>query len=298
MSDEQKFLFQSDLKRFSELVRNDDSKARFAALETLDDLLLVEVIRYGVFNNQEMIAPLITLYRGPVMQMSEDRRSAVYEHVAGFVEHTSIVSVNAFLPFITEDNARLLVARAVIDYVSLGSLTDGDPMSRVKDIIRMIERNGLENEGAAFGALLHIGDKRVCDLLIPLRDNLDRDAMNNAVNSGTGFIHSATADFYLDWLEGMEGTDQDGAFGIVASGLGLLKKKSRIDQVATGHRPFPTRDATPEQWRSGGPSVDRCRWSMEIAHPSPTQGCASTLCARLLRSERAAGAGHMAQVHR
>ena len=31
----------------------------------------------------------------------------------------------------------------------------------------------------------------------------------------TGFIHSATADFYLDWLEGMEGSDQDGAFGIV-----------------------------------------------------------------------------------
>ena len=58
MSAEQKFLFQSDFNRFWEIVTNDDSKARFAALESsLDDLLLVEVIRYGVFNNQEMIEP-------------------------------------------------------------------------------------------------------------------------------------------------------------------------------------------------------------------------------------------------
>src|SRR5271169_6638571 len=98
----------------------------------------------------------------------------------------------------------------VIDYVSLGPLTGDDPMSRVKDIIGMIESNILENEGAAFGALLHIGDKRVCDLLIPQRDSLDRDAMNIAVKCSTGFVHSATADFYLDWLEGMEGGDQDG----------------------------------------------------------------------------------------
>ncbi|TIW61815.1 MAG: hypothetical protein E5V49_13860 [Mesorhizobium sp.] len=278
MSDEQKFLFQSDLNRFWEIVTNDDSKARFSALETIDDLLLCEVVRYGAFNNQEMIRPLASFYRGPIMQMSQDRRLAIYRHVAGFVENTSTVSVNAFLPFIAEDNARLLVSTAVIDYVSLGPLTDGDPMSRVKDIIGMIEGNMLKNEGAAFGALLHIGDKRVCNLLIPLRDSLDQDAMNNAVNSGTGFIHSATADFYLDWLEGMEGSDQDGAFGLVASGLGLLKRKSRIDQVSTGNRPFPVRDATPKQWKASQKPiplaeyvqrVSRRMYALERSEPPP-----------------------------
>jgi hypothetical protein len=39
-------------------------------------------------------------------------------------------------------------------YRQVGVYTDGDPMSRVKDIIRMIENSVLENEGAAFGALL------------------------------------------------------------------------------------------------------------------------------------------------
>jgi hypothetical protein len=250
VSDEQKLLFQTDPSRFWEIVTNDDLEARSAALNTLDDLLLCEVVRYGFYNREEMIPPLAKFYRGPARTMPEERRFTIYQHAAGFVEHTSVVSINAFLPFIYEDNSLRIVSTAVIGYVSLGPLTDDDPMSRVKDIIRMIKSNRLENEGAAFGALLHIGDRRVCDLLIPWRDSLDRDAINNAVNCSTGFIYSATTDFYLDWLEGMEGTDQDGNFGFVASGLGLLMKKSQSDQVYTGHRPFPTRSVTPEQWRN------------------------------------------------
>jgi hypothetical protein len=119
VSNEQKLLFQTDLKRFWEIVMNDDAEARFNALPNFDDLLLCEVVRYGAFNKQEMIGPLASFYRGPVMQMPEDRRLAVYRHVAGFVEHTSIVSTNAFLPFIAEDDARAIVSTAVIDYVSL-----------------------------------------------------------------------------------------------------------------------------------------------------------------------------------
>jgi hypothetical protein len=235
VSNDKKLLFQTDPDRFQQIVTNDDSEERFASASTLDDLLLGEVIRYGMFNKQEMIQPLRGLYRQLATKISEEDRYSVFRHAVGFIENTSVVSTNALLPFIVEDEARMIVSTAVIDYVSLSPLSDNDPMSRVKDIIGMLEGGMLENDGAAFGALLHIGDERICDLLIPLRDSLDYDAMNEAVKCSTGFIHSATIDFYLDWLEGMEGVDQDGAFGVVASGLGLLKKKSRTDQVATGY---------------------------------------------------------------
>jgi hypothetical protein len=87
-----------------------------------------------------MIGPLASLYRTLTTKMSEEGRYAVYRHVVGFVENTSIVSINAFLPFIAEEKAQMIVSTAVIDYVSLGPLTGDDPMSRVKDIIGMIER--------------------------------------------------------------------------------------------------------------------------------------------------------------
>jgi hypothetical protein len=92
MSSEQQLLFQTDPKRFWEIVHDDDPDARVTEFKTLDELLLCEVVRYGVFNRQEMIGPLANLYRGPVMQMPEEQRFAIFRHVAGFVEHSSIVS--------------------------------------------------------------------------------------------------------------------------------------------------------------------------------------------------------------
>jgi hypothetical protein len=271
-------LIETDPDRFHKIVMNDDKDKRFALMSTPDDLLLCEVMRYGIFNKQEMIGPLANLYRQLMAEIPEEDRHSIYELVMELVENTSIVSINALLPFIAEDTERSIVSRAVIDYVSFGPLSDNDPMSRVKDVIGVIKIKMLKNEGAAFGALLHIGDKRVCNLLIPLRDSLDHDAMNNAVNCSTGVIHSATVDFYLDWLEGMEGAYEDGAFGVVASGLALLKMKSQTDEVARGDRPFPVHSATPEQWRSSVQfiplaeylrSISGRLYALERAEPPP-----------------------------
>jgi hypothetical protein len=113
--------------------------------------------------------------------MPEEGLYALYRHVAGFVENTSIVSTNACLPYIADEAPMKIVSTAVIDYLSLGPVVDDDPLGHFKVIIGMIEDATLENEGAAFGGLLHMGDKRVCDLLIPVRDGLDREAMNTAV---------------------------------------------------------------------------------------------------------------------
>ena len=250
MSNQKNLLVETDPDLFQKILLTDNADKRFASLSTPDDLLLCEVVRYGIYNKQEMIGPLANLYRQLMTKIPEEDRRLIYELVMGFIENTSVVSINALLPFLAEEKATSIVSRAAIDYVSFGPLSNNDPMSRVKDIIGMIKSGMLKNVGAVFGALLHIGDRRVCVLLVPLRDSLDRAAMNTAVSCSTGFIHSATVDFYLDWLEGMEGTLEDSAFGVVASGLAMLKKKSQVDEVATGDRPFPARGTAPEQFRA------------------------------------------------
>jgi len=243
-------IFLSDPDRFMELVMTDDIQARFDGFSFQDDFILCEIVRYGVYNDQNMIAGLAEFYKGAVMLKPEEERFEIYQHVSDLVANTSFVSANALLPFIAEDNSRKIVSTAVIDYVSIAPLTENDAMSRPKDIIGMIESGYLENEGAAFGALLFLGDERVCKLLWPLRDQLDPDATNEAVKCSTGFIYSATADFYIDWLEGMEGDIEDGLFGIVSSGLYLLKKSCHQDVVFVGQRPFPANDASPGQFQA------------------------------------------------
>jgi len=186
-----------------------------------------------------MIADLKQLYGEWLKQVPADRRGEVFRHVQGMVDNVDYVSFNAFLPFVVEDDDRGIVATAVIDYVSLASPTGDDPMSRPRDIVELIEGGMLKNQGAAFGALLHIGDPRVCKLIWPLRDALEADAVGEVIHCETGFIPACTAEFYIDWLEGMEGDTLDGQFGLVASGLALLRKRSAVDEVFTGLRPFP-----------------------------------------------------------
>jgi hypothetical protein len=247
LDDANSLKFLNDPRGFMEVVMNHDPEARLNSLKWFVDIAICEIIRYGIFNDERMIQPLAQVYREMIAKAPEETRLEIFNHVKGMVENTDFVSPNAFLPFIAEDSGRGIVSTAVIDYVSLAALTNGDPMSRVKDIVDMIESRRLQNEGGAFGALLHLGDDRVCKLLVPLRDALNENAVREATNCGTGLMYGSTVDFYLDWLEGMEG--EGSLFALVASGLALVPKRATIkESVFTGRRPFPVNSVSQEEW--------------------------------------------------
>lgn len=267
MSDGDSFLFQTDIERFHQLVLNDNDKERIKAFaNNIHDLALCEILRYGLRNDTAMIPRLQRPYREFMANMPEARCIGIYKHVVWFIENIPAVTVNALLPFIGEDPRRLIASSAVIDFVSLGRLVDGDPMTNVRAIIEMIGSGHLVNPGAAFGALLHIGDPRVCRLLLPLRDGLDKDVVNEATKCATGIIHSATVEFYLDWLEGMDGDDRDGLFGFVAGGLARLARSKGVDMVWTGYRPFPVTGASQEHWRQMGKPIPLSKYVPRIAN--------------------------------
>jgi hypothetical protein len=241
MANAGRLLLRDDPKAFMAAVMNDSADKRYDLLKSnFDDIILCEIIRYGIFSDSAMIGPLAQLYNETVLpNYLEDQRWELYKHIKDTVENVRFVSVNSLLPFIAEDDSRRIVSTAVVDYVSVGPLTANDPMSRPKDIIGMIEAKLLKNEGAAFGGLLHLGDPRLCKLLWPLRHQLDAAAVGEAINCSTGFLYSACVDFEIKWLEEMEGDSRDGLFGHVAAGIALQKRMNRYDVVVTGERPFP-----------------------------------------------------------
>jgi hypothetical protein len=211
-----------------------------------------------------MAAELRRFYRGFIMLASEEHRWALYQYIKGFVENTSFVSTSACLPFICDDNSLQIVSTAVIDYVSLGRILDGDPMTHVKGIIELIEGSALRSEGAAFGGLLSLGDRRVCKLLLPLRDGLARRAVDDVAKSNTGLMSAATVDFYLDWLEAIGGSNDD-LYGAVASGLVLHRRVRLVDLVTTGERPFPITALTPEVWNAISKPIPLAEYTQRIA---------------------------------
>ena len=241
--------FLQDSPGFMQAVMNDDQKARMDLLPNFEDVIICEIVRYGIFNDEKMVPPLRQLYTEVIMKAPKEKRMEIFTHVKGMVENTEFVSPNALLPFIFWDDERGIVSTAVIDYVSLAPLTNDDPMSRVKGIVGLIERGSLRNDGAAFGALLFLGDDRVCSLLVPVRDTLDENDIRDATNCMTGAMYGPTVDFYLDWLEGMGGDKKDLLFGLVASGLLLIPKRAMLkNRVFTGPRPFPVNSISQEEW--------------------------------------------------
>jgi len=58
-------LFETDPKKFMELLMMDDAKKRLDALKAnFDDIILCEILRYGIFNDVKMIGPLAQFYEG------------------------------------------------------------------------------------------------------------------------------------------------------------------------------------------------------------------------------------------
>lgn len=173
MPDNKPLLFQTDLKKFMEILAIDDAEKRLDALKAnFDDVILCEIIRYGMINDAKMIGPLAERYeKSVVATYTEEKRWELYRYIIGVLDNVDVVSVNALLPFIAEDPSQRIVSTAVIDYVSLGPLADNDPMSWPKDIIEMIKGGHLKDRGAAFGGLLHLADPRVCKLLWPIKDS-------------------------------------------------------------------------------------------------------------------------------
>lgn len=265
MLEETQSLLLSDMSKFMEVVLKEDEQERLHAMPTSEDFVICEIIRYGIYNKQEMIPRIQGLYAQAIGIFGEDARTFIFNHVKGFVENTDFVTVSAFLPFICIEKSRSIVSTAIIDYVSLGLLTDNDPMQFVKAVVGMMENGAIQNYGAAFGALLNLGDPRVCKLLLKLRHGLGQEEVDEVVKCSTGILHGATVEFYLDWLEGFEGDDGDGLFGSVASGLALHVRNRQTEQVTTGIRPFPTKGVTGDEWRELAKFVPLADYVQKIA---------------------------------
>ena len=243
---EWKPLLRSDGDKFLGIaVEIDDWRARLDAYlahhATGPDILLGEVLRYGILANEKMISDLRSFYDYMLEKgMRVDMRRHVFSELKSFVEAVKFVTANAYLPFISREPDRWIVASAVIEYVSRAPLTDNDPMSRVKDVIGFIENDATANRGATFGGLLYLGDPRVTRLLWEKRHLLSTDEVHEATGCQTPIIAEASVYFLLDWLESLEGELSDGLFGSLASGLVLLRRSSAISQVRLGQRLIPS----------------------------------------------------------
>jgi hypothetical protein len=160
-------------------------------------------------------------------------------------------TAGAITPFMLLDPDLGVASTATVDYTSLGSLLDNDPMTRPKDVVRMINNDIPKNPAAVIGGLVALGDPRVCDLIAPIRATLDADQVAAVTKCYSGMTAKCVVDFYLDWLDELvdrRDYEGEGIFGNVAAGLYRLANDRKAPFVVDGLRPFPVPGGDNPEW--------------------------------------------------
>jgi hypothetical protein len=254
MPKDSEILLTSDPVAFMNVVEEPDPGKRVRRLHTLDDMMVCEALRYGIYNERTALRALMQFYKEVFLQESVDRRHEIYKHVATIVPEIGGSVAGAITPFMLLDIDMGIVSTATIDYTSLGTLLNDDPMTRPKDAIDMITKQIPDNPAAVVGGLLSLGDPRVCDLLTPLRQTLDVDQIVTVTKCFSGVTAKCCVEFYLDWLEEtVDRRDYEGVeiFENVAAGLYRLADSRSLPFIIDGLRPFPV----PQQADSAWPGV-------------------------------------------
>ena len=251
-----KILALTNAKEFMNIVSTDSAKERIDALQTLDDLVICENLRYGIYNDQKSLPELIEFYTSVFIKAQTERRFEIYRYLVDIVSQIGGHTVGALTPFMLLDPDKQIVSTATVDYCSLGTLLNNDPMTRPKDAIRMIDPDWGEqgfpaSRGAIFGGLLTLGDKRVCELLKPLRESMESDEILVISKCYSGMIHFSVIEFYLDWLEEKVASSDYttlGIFGNIAAGLFRLINDRQMQHSYDGLRPFPVPEVSDTSW--------------------------------------------------
>lgn len=204
----------------------------------LDELVYFCIGIYGKTCSKEMIPKLMLLYRHYLKKVDVNQRERNYKAIQSQVIERTI-SPNGLLPYIFQDDDIGIVSTATLDFVMVYPLKDNDPMTGVRQVLDFIKKGTPSNCAAAFGGLVMLGDSRVMKLLKPLRNKMNSDQVTILGNCLSGYTHAATVEFFLSWLEELDGGFEDSIFGCLAAIVFKLAHNSKKPVVTSIERILP-----------------------------------------------------------
>jgi hypothetical protein len=206
---------QSDRERFAFLADLAASPEKWASLNdaTLASVFSYMLAAYAYGHQFTMIFSLHMIYpivgaRLPVHL----RMSQIESFVTGIEEGKT--DINALLPFIRLDPDPAVVSSATLASATLFELIDNDPLTGPRQMLEASESFMSSPDDQVRAAwmihgLVLLGDARVAALLSGIWDSFDLDVRAELAEIQPTFVHKASIDFFLDWLENADLEDID-----------------------------------------------------------------------------------------
>jgi hypothetical protein len=217
------------LELISEVLK-EISDAKVWLSKSTDELsatLYRAIVCYGSTNLESLVPFIFPVYQHFVDESEVSHRLELEGVIRSNVEQGRL-SLNALLPFIYIDNNKSVVSTATIDLCMIGKPTAEDPLAWPRRIVNDLTAGMPVCKGGVLGGLLCLGDARVVELLLPLRDVFSVDDIPIAATCNASWASIASFEFWLDWAEALaqQGLTETGHFGDMMSALILLQRAS------------------------------------------------------------------------
>jgi hypothetical protein len=207
-------------KQINEILDSPE-KALKLSDDQLDAATLAAIGLYGATANPELVEKLMLLYRHYVTRIHPAQRLRNYQESVDSVIAGKI-GVQALMPFICCDPARLVASTAALDYAVLAPTNEENATAGASELLDLYDRGTLANGLAVLGGLVMTGDRRILALLEPQCRALSCEEIEILIKSRGSLLTLAVAEFYLDWLETLDSRDDCDIFAAVAAGFANL----------------------------------------------------------------------------
>lgn len=212
--------------------------------EQLRMLTYLELNRYGITNDGDMVPKLMHLYGVLAQCSSMHERMDLLARITEAIDE-GVVSNNALMPFIYVDPDFTVISTASLNLAVLMPLENENPMTGPRYLRHMAEDLTAPDEhqtnrlGILSGLVL-LGDRRVTPYLDQCWTLLDVEHQVRLTQSRSNFVYAAVVEFYLDWLEACLVEGDEHIFGAVAAAVYRAADMARATGgVSDVERKFP-----------------------------------------------------------
>lgn len=154
----------------------------------------------------------------PAEYLEQEERLKLLEALIVRIESERSDASPLAAPALQDPDPRI-ASSAALAYITLSPPVDGDVTAAARVLVECVKLGRAESPGGVFAGILAVGDRRIVRYLFTERGALRREDIPHFAKTKTGFVHAASVEFWIDWLDTLPGDLQDLFFGRVAAGL-------------------------------------------------------------------------------
>jgi len=218
----------------------DPARWESADLDELQQLLVLQALRWARGDSPETLEPLQALYGVFVERAPDAQRMAALQMLGTLVETVARerqhAGVGAAGLIFLHDSSPAVVATAAMQVACLMAPDQADPLSGPKAVAGLsLKDQEPERRAAVLAGVLAIGDARVTALLDGCWEHLSPESYRYFAQLACGqYPSAAVIDFFLRWAEASLGQPTEPGLGDIAAALTRLAVVASHDVPGAG----------------------------------------------------------------